>query len=253
MKVFFKKIICILFATFLQFVCNITVFIDNSETTASAIKVLKGKHKIKIQFNYDNKKYKYEKEINVKELFGGLSDKQLLSLAKKYYKRAYYLSDYEEAITTNENDTKYYDLCHRILTYDGKKVSSKKDLQNVYYQFFDKSVPFEQAYVYTYVQYYDGKPYHMLAEGSLEGVGDLTYYKVTRIKKKTENTIVFNVELKLENISYIKKGSNIVILDSPIISKKYNDEFTMRYVDGKWKVSQFKMRGRGDWDFYKKY
>ena len=44
-----------------------------------------------------------------------------------------------------------------------------------------------------------------------------------------------------------------MILDSPIISKKYNDEFTMRYVDGKWKVSQFKMRGRGDWDFYKKY
>lgn len=42
-------------------------FIDDKKMKTSSIKATKGKHKIKIQFNYDDKKYEYEKEVNIKE------------------------------------------------------------------------------------------------------------------------------------------------------------------------------------------
>lgn len=56
------------------------LFIDNKEQSLNLIKSSKGKHTIKIQFNYDGKRYDYSKKVNFKEV-------SIDKLAKSIYKK----------------------------------------------------------------------------------------------------------------------------------------------------------------------
>lgn len=113
-------------------------FIDDKKMKTSSIKATKGKHKIKIQFNYDDKKYEYEKEVNIKELFGGLSDKEILKKCDNAYQKL--LDTYSQRnIKTStkkafkEKDITYYE----VISIEGKKVTNKTEFLKVVSEFMD--------------------------------------------------------------------------------------------------------------------
>ncbi len=61
---------------------NYKVFIDNKEQSLKTTKSTKGNHSIKIEFDYDGKKYEYIKEVHFKEI-------SMDKIAREIYKKSF--------------------------------------------------------------------------------------------------------------------------------------------------------------------